>query len=266
MRGSNVMLRKASFPDIMLDDFTPANHPLRAICEIANAALMSMDAPIATIYADFWKDFISPGHLLQWVLQVLCGHRCEGHGTQAALSPVRQFWSRQTPAGILRSAPATGSSSTKQREGSFKRSSFQSAPGSFSPRNTSAAQRHCCLDNGFRRRVEQGAREGNIVFHYDHFGRLISETRFQGRALRNCRWRAGIPVTQIDRRTMGAVLGVDGGPSLSGERDGSGRLLYRPVAAAIGAVRRHGTDIHCGAHGGWQPHQAHLSGAQYAGQ
>ena len=77
MRGADVM-QESLFTYLTLNDFAPADHPLRPIREIVNAALKAMDATFAAMYADAGRDSIPPEQLLRGLLlQALYGLRSE---------------------------------------------------------------------------------------------------------------------------------------------------------------------------------------------
>jgi transposase len=77
MRGADVM-QESLFTYLTLNDFVPANHPLRPIREIVNAALTAMDATFDAMYADAGRDSIPPEQLLRGlILQTLYGLRSE---------------------------------------------------------------------------------------------------------------------------------------------------------------------------------------------
>lgn len=77
MRGADVM-QESLFTCMTLNDFVPANHPLRPIREIVNTALKAMDATFAAMYADSGRDSIPPEQLVRGlILQALYGLRSE---------------------------------------------------------------------------------------------------------------------------------------------------------------------------------------------
>jgi transposase len=77
MRGADAM-QESLFTYRTLNDFVPADHPLRPIREIANTALKAMDATFAAMYADSGRDSIPPEQLLRGlILQTLYGLRSE---------------------------------------------------------------------------------------------------------------------------------------------------------------------------------------------
>lgn len=77
MRGADVM-QESLFTYMTLNDFVPANHPLRPIREIVNAALTAMDETFDAMYADGGRDSIPPEQLLRGlILQALYGLRSE---------------------------------------------------------------------------------------------------------------------------------------------------------------------------------------------
>ena len=77
MRGADVMQERL-FTYMTLNDFVPANHPLRPIREIVDTALKAMDATLAAMYADGGRESIPPEQLLRGlILQALFGLRSE---------------------------------------------------------------------------------------------------------------------------------------------------------------------------------------------
>lgn len=77
MRGADV-LQEPLFTVQKLDDFVPADHPLRAIREMLNAALKEMDSLFAKMYAADGRDSIPPERLLRALtLQTLYSVRSE---------------------------------------------------------------------------------------------------------------------------------------------------------------------------------------------
>lgn len=77
MRGADVM-QESLFTYMTLNDFVPANHPLRPIREIVNTALKTMDETFDAMYADSGRDSIPPEQLLRGlILQTLYGLRSE---------------------------------------------------------------------------------------------------------------------------------------------------------------------------------------------
>lgn len=77
MRGSDVM-QESLFVMKTLNDFVPADHPLRAIREMLNVALDRMDQHFAAMYSAFGRESIAPEKLIRaLVLQVLYGIRSE---------------------------------------------------------------------------------------------------------------------------------------------------------------------------------------------
>jgi transposase len=77
MRGSDLM-QESLFVMKALNDFVPADHPLRPIREILNVALAGMDQPFAAMYSVFGRESIAPEKLIRaLVLQVLYGLRSE---------------------------------------------------------------------------------------------------------------------------------------------------------------------------------------------
>jgi len=77
MRGADVT-QGSMFSYLTLEDYVPAEHPLRPIREIVNAALREMDETFAAMYADSGRDSIPPEQLLRGlILQSLYGLRSE---------------------------------------------------------------------------------------------------------------------------------------------------------------------------------------------
>jgi transposase len=77
MRGSDAM-QESLFVMKTLNDFVPADHPLRPIREILNVALERMDQHFAAMYSAFGRESIAPEKLLRaLMLQVLYGLRSE---------------------------------------------------------------------------------------------------------------------------------------------------------------------------------------------
>jgi transposase len=77
MRGSDVM-QESLFVMKALNDFVPADHPLRPIREILNVALDRMDEHFAAMYSAFGRESIAPEKLMRaLVLEVLYGLRSE---------------------------------------------------------------------------------------------------------------------------------------------------------------------------------------------
>jgi transposase len=77
MRGSDGM-QEALFTVAKLEDFVPAEHPLRAIRGLVNEALVGLNALFNTIYADSGRASIAPEKLLRAMLvQVLYSVRSE---------------------------------------------------------------------------------------------------------------------------------------------------------------------------------------------
>ena len=77
MRGSDVM-QESLFVMKTLNDFVPADHPLRAIREILNVALDRLDEQFAAMYSAIGRESIAPEKLMRaLVLQVLYGLRSE---------------------------------------------------------------------------------------------------------------------------------------------------------------------------------------------
>jgi hypothetical protein len=59
MRGADVM-QEGLFSFKQLEEFVPADHPLRAIRAILNAALARLDAKFDDMYSPFGCDSIAP--------------------------------------------------------------------------------------------------------------------------------------------------------------------------------------------------------------
>jgi transposase len=77
MRGSDGM-QEALFTVAKLDDFVPADHPLRAIRSLVNEALAGLNSLFNTIYADSGRASIAPEKLLRAMLiQVFFSVRSE---------------------------------------------------------------------------------------------------------------------------------------------------------------------------------------------
>ena len=77
MRGADVM-QEALFTVSKLEDFVPADHPLRAIRELVNEGLKRMDALFASMYEDTGRDSIAPEKLMRaLLLQVFYSVRSE---------------------------------------------------------------------------------------------------------------------------------------------------------------------------------------------
>jgi transposase len=77
MRGADVM-QESLFVMKTLNDYVPADHPLRPIREILNLALERMDERFAAMYSAFGRESIAPEKLMRaLVLQVLYGLRSE---------------------------------------------------------------------------------------------------------------------------------------------------------------------------------------------
>jgi transposase len=77
MRGADVM-QESLFIMKTLNDFVPADHPLRPIREILNVALQRMDQRFQTMYSAFGRESIAPEKLMRaLILQVLYGLRSE---------------------------------------------------------------------------------------------------------------------------------------------------------------------------------------------
>jgi hypothetical protein len=95
MRGADVM-QESLFIMKTLNDFVPADHPLRPIREILNVALQRMDQRFQTMYSAFGRESIAPEKLMRaLILQVLYGLRSERllveqFGLQPVVSLVRR--------------------------------------------------------------------------------------------------------------------------------------------------------------------------------
>lgn len=77
MRGADVM-QESLFIMKTLDDFVPADHPLRPIREILNVALDGMDQRFAAMYSAFGRESIAPEKLMRaLIVQVLYSLRSE---------------------------------------------------------------------------------------------------------------------------------------------------------------------------------------------
>ena len=77
MRGPDAM-QESLFMMAKLEDFIPADHPLRSIRELVNEALKRMDARFASMYADSGRDSIAPEKLMRaLLLQVFYSVRSE---------------------------------------------------------------------------------------------------------------------------------------------------------------------------------------------
>ena len=77
MRGADAM-QESLFTVAKLDDFVPADHPLRPIRVLVNDALTAMNAPFNAIYADSGRDSIAPEKLIRaLLLQVFYSIRSE---------------------------------------------------------------------------------------------------------------------------------------------------------------------------------------------
>ena len=77
MRGSDGM-QEALFTVAKLDDFVPADHPLRAIRGLVNEALAGLNSLFNTVYADSGRASVAPEKLLRAMLiQVLFSLRSE---------------------------------------------------------------------------------------------------------------------------------------------------------------------------------------------
>jgi transposase len=77
MRGADVM-QEGLFSFRQLEEFVPADHPLREVRRILNAALTKLDAKLDDLYAPSGRDSIAPEKLLRaLVLQALYSIRSE---------------------------------------------------------------------------------------------------------------------------------------------------------------------------------------------
>lgn len=77
MRGPDAM-QESLFTIAKLDDFVPADHPLRAIRVLVNDALAAMNSRFNAIYADSGRDSIAPEKLIRaLLLQVFYSIRSE---------------------------------------------------------------------------------------------------------------------------------------------------------------------------------------------
>ena len=77
MRGPDAM-QESLFMMAKLEDFVPADHPLRAMRELVNEALKRMDVRFASMYADSGRDSIAPEKLMRaLLLQVFYSVRSE---------------------------------------------------------------------------------------------------------------------------------------------------------------------------------------------
>lgn len=77
MRGADVM-QESLFIMKSLNDFVPAEHPLRPVRDILNVALDRMDERFAAMYSAFGRESIAPEKLMRaLILQVLYGLRSE---------------------------------------------------------------------------------------------------------------------------------------------------------------------------------------------
>ncbi len=77
MRGADAM-QEGLFTVAKLDDFVPADHPLRAIRVLVNDALTAMNGRFNEIYADTGRDSIAPEKLIRaLLLQVFYSIRSE---------------------------------------------------------------------------------------------------------------------------------------------------------------------------------------------
>ena len=77
MRGGDAM-QESLFTVAKLDDFVPADHPLRSIRVLVNDALVAMNTRFEEIYADTGRDSIAPEKLIRaLLLQVFYSIRSE---------------------------------------------------------------------------------------------------------------------------------------------------------------------------------------------
>ena len=77
MRGPDA-LQESLFTVAKLDDFVPADHPLRSIRVLVNDTLVAMNARFNEIYADTGRDSIAPEKLIRaLLLQVFYSIRSE---------------------------------------------------------------------------------------------------------------------------------------------------------------------------------------------
>jgi len=77
MRGADIS-QNALFVTVTVEDFVPADHPLRALRDLINAALKDLDALLGSIYADGGRESIPPERLVRaLLLQVLYTIRSE---------------------------------------------------------------------------------------------------------------------------------------------------------------------------------------------
>ena len=82
MRGSDVM-QESLFTVSKLEDFVPADHPLRAIRLLVNEALARLNGLFGTIYADTGRESIAPEKLVRaLLLQVFYSIRSERQLTE----------------------------------------------------------------------------------------------------------------------------------------------------------------------------------------
>ena len=61
-------MQESLFTVAKLDDFVPADHPLRAIRVLVNDALTAMNTQFNAIYADSGRDSIAPEKLIRALL------------------------------------------------------------------------------------------------------------------------------------------------------------------------------------------------------
>jgi transposase len=77
MRGPDAM-QESQFTVAKLDDFVPADHPLRSIRVLVNDALATMNSRFNEVYADSGRDSIAPQKLIRaLLLQVFYSIRSE---------------------------------------------------------------------------------------------------------------------------------------------------------------------------------------------
>ena len=77
MRGADIS-QDALFVTVTVEDFVPADHPLRALRELINEALKDLDGLFGSIYADAGRESIPPERLVRaLLLQVLYTIRSE---------------------------------------------------------------------------------------------------------------------------------------------------------------------------------------------
>ena len=77
MRGADIT-QNALFVTVTVEDFVPLDHPLRALRDLINEALMDLDGLFGSIYADAGRESIPPERLVRaLLLQVLYRIRSE---------------------------------------------------------------------------------------------------------------------------------------------------------------------------------------------